>query len=465
MSINFSPKIEPPLDPNFRPAVLANRLFLESITVSGKSDKLIIALEQTDGSVSRFETNIAAPESPLYYSNFYFVERLIKFLLWSRGGYKIYINGPEEIARRLREHYEQSPTGKFDSNLIGNQVYDNPIVIVQSSEQDIPPTKTKTTPLGRHWDGCRVGFDLGASDRKTAAVIDGEVIFTNETAWNPSVEKDPQYHFEGIVDSIKQAAAHLPRIDAIGGSSAGIYVNNKVKVASLFRSVPPDLFEKRVKNLFFEIKEMFGGVPMEVANDGEVTALAGSMALNDNAVLGIAMGSSQAAGYVTPEGNITNWLNELAFAPIDYNPKAPIDEWSGDMGCGVQYFSQQAVGRLAKVAGIETVPGTPLPEVLRFVQGLVSQKDQRAVSIFETIGVYLGYGLAHYADFYEFKHVLVLGRVTTGEGGEIIVKNAKKVLEIEFPELVNKINLHLPGEKEKRHGQAVAAASLPVITR
>jgi hypothetical protein len=165
------------------------------------------------------------------------------------------------------------------------------------------------------------------------------------------------------VDSIKQAAAHLPRIDAIGGSSAGIYVNNKVKVASLFRSVPPDLFEKRVKNLFFEIKEMFGGVPMEVANDGEVTALAGSMALNDNAVLGIAMGSSQAAGYVTPEGNITNWLNELAFAPIDYNPKAPIDEWSGDMGWRVQYFSQQAVGRLAKVAGIETVPGTPLPEV------------------------------------------------------------------------------------------------------
>ncbi len=465
MSINFSPKIEPPLDPDFRPAVIANRLFLESTTVSGKSQKLIIALEQTDGSVSRFETQIAATESPLYYANFYFVERLIKFLLWSRGGYKIYVSGPDEIAARLQEHYEKSSTGKFDSNLIGNQVYDNPIVVVHTAEQDIPQAKMKTMPLGRHWDGCRVGFDLGASDRKTAAVIDGEVVFTNETVWNPSVEKDPQYHFEGIMDSIKQAAAHLPRVDAIGGSSAGIYVNNRVKVASLFRSVPKDLFEKRVKNLFFEIKDAFGGVPMEVANDGEVTALAGSMSLNDNAILGIAMGSSQAAGYVTPEGNITNWLNELAFAPIDYNPKAPCDEWSGDMGCGVQYFSQQAVRRLAKTAGIETPPGMPLPEVLRFVQGLVSKKDQWAISIFETIGVYLGYALAHYADFYDFKHILVLGRVTTGEGGEIIVKNAKKVLEAEFPELVNKINLHLPGEKEKRHGQAVAAASLPVTTK
>ena len=83
-------------------------------------------------------------------------------------------------------------------------------------------------------------------------------------------------------------------------------------------------------------------MPFEVVNDGEVTALAGSMSLGENAMLGIALGTSTAAGYVTPDGNITSWLNELAFVPVDYNPAAPTDEWSGDYGVGAQYFSQQA---------------------------------------------------------------------------------------------------------------------------
>ncbi|MGB9601802.1 MAG: ROK family protein, partial [Limisphaerales bacterium] len=328
--MSFEPKVLPPLDPEYKPAALANREFREFIKNSNCAQKIVIALEQSDGLISRYETEIACGGTPLCDSNFYYTERLIKFLLWSRGGHKIYFSGPKELAVRLQGHYEKSPTGKFDSNLIGEKVYEHPITVIHTPLEEIPQEKIRSKPLGRHWEGCRVGFDLGASDRKTAAVIDGKVVFTNETVWNPSVQTDPQYHFDGIMDSIRQAAAHLPRVDAIGGSAAGIYVNNTVKVASLFRSVPEDLFNKRVKKLFFEIKDAWGGVPLEVANDGEVTALAGSMSINDNAVLGIAMGSSQAAGYVTPEGNITTWLNELAFAPVDYNLKAPVDEWSGD---------------------------------------------------------------------------------------------------------------------------------------
>jgi predicted NBD/HSP70 family sugar kinase len=465
MNTTFNPKIEAPLDKDFKPAVLANRQFSDCVSRMGNPVEIQIALEQADGSTSVFKTFVAPPGTIVADANFHYIERIVKFLLWSRGGYRIYISGSEDIAKRLSEYYRNTPTGRFDSNLIGEKVYDHPIEVIYVQPNEIPAPKMKSTPLGRHWDGCRVGFDLGASDRKTAAVIDGEVIFTNETPWNPSVQSDPQYHFDGIMDSIRQAAAHLPRVDAIGGSSAGIYVNNQVKVASLFRSVPPDLFQKRVKNLFFEIKQAWNNVPFEVANDGEVTALAGSMALNDNAVLGIAMGSSQAAGYVTPEGNITCWLNELAFAPVDYNPNAPVDEWSGDKGCGVQYFSQQAVGRLAKKAGIQLEPDMPLPEILKYVQQLVQKGDPRAIEIFQTIGVYFGYAIAHYADFYEFKHVLVLGRVTSGPAGEIIVQNANNVLKIEFPNLAEKVKLHLPGEKEKRHGQAVAAASLPVIPK
>src|SRR6185436_17831404 len=219
---------------------------------------------------------------------------------------------------------------------------------------------------------------------------------------------DPQWHFDQIMDSLRRAAAHLPRVDAIGGSSAGVYVNNRVQVASLFRGVPDELFARRVKGLFLEIQRAWNNVPMGVVNDGEVTALAGAMAIGDNAVLGVALGSSQAVGYVTPEGNITSWLNELAFAPVDYSPQAPLDEWSGDRGCGVQYFSQQCVARLIPKAGIEVGTQLPLPERLLAVQELMGKGDERATRIYQTIGVYLGYAVAHYARFYQLRHLLIL---------------------------------------------------------
>ena len=195
-----------------------------------------------------------------------------------------------------------------------------------------------------------------------------------------------------------------------------------------------------------------------------MTALAGSMARNDNAVLGIAMGSSLAAGFVTPSGAITTWLNELAFVPVDYRDDAPADEWSGDRGVGVQYFSQQAVGRLLAPAGIELPGDMPLPVKLERVQALMSQGDERARRIYETIGVYFGYAIAHYADFYEVRNLLVLGRVMTGAGGDLILSLAGQVLREEFPELAERIRFHVPGEQEKRHGQAIAAASLPAIS-
>jgi predicted NBD/HSP70 family sugar kinase len=240
-------------------------------------------------------------------------------------------------------------------------------------------------------------------------------------------------------------------------------VNNEVRVASLFRGVSPPAFDAQVRRMFFTLQERWGGVPFEVANDGEVTALAGSMSLGDGAVLGIAMGTSLAAGYVTPSGGITPWLNELAFAPVDYHPDAPRDEWSGDAGCGVQYFSQQAVGRLAPVAGLEFPAGLPLPEQLIRVQEAMSAGDPRAARIYESIGTSFGYAIAHYADFYALRHLLVLGRVTSGAGGDLLLQRAREVLQADFPELASRVHLHTPDEKDKRHGQAIAAASLPAL--
>lgn len=453
------PRVTPVLDPGFRPAVLANRAFRQQVRAEGNGVPVGIALEQAHGTVSQFRTEILPATHPNAAANFPYLERIVKFLLWSRGGWRIHFEGPPLLAEKLRLHYSQSPTGRFDSELVGKRMFDHPLEVIDSSS--LPPERQGAAALGRHLEGCRIGFDLGGSDRKVAALVDGQVVFSEETGWDPYFQPDPQYHYDGIMDSLRKAAAHLPRVDAIGGSAAGIYVDNRVKVASLFRGVPAEVFDARVKDLFLEIRKAWRNVPFEVINDGEVTALAGSMALGRNRVLGISMGTSTAGGYVNPQGNITSWINELAFVPVDYNPTAATDEWSGDYGCNVQYFSQQAVGRLLGSSGIEMERDLKLPEQLKEVQALMDAGDYRARKLYETIGTYLGYAVAHFADFYDLETVLILGRVTSGPGGNIIIAGAQEVLRLEFPELFERISFHIPQEKDKRHGQAVAAASLP----
>jgi predicted NBD/HSP70 family sugar kinase len=163
------------------------------------------------------------------------------------------------------------------------------------------------------------------------------------------------------------------------------------------------------------------------------------------------------------QGRIPGWLNELAFAPVDYNPAAAADEWSGDVGVGALYFSQQAVNKLLPAAKISLPLKMGLPERLKDVQELMAKGDGRAAKIYETIGVYFGYAIAHYADFYGFRHLLVLGRVTTGRGGDVLIRKAREVLRKEFSEIAARVELHVPDEKNRRVGQAVAAASLPKL--
>jgi predicted NBD/HSP70 family sugar kinase len=457
-----APKLLPALDHGFRPAVLANRAFQVQVAAAGALP-VTIALEQADGSIFHHRTEVFPETHPLAPANHRHLERLTKFLLWSRGGFRLHLAGPEYLARELAKHYQTVPTGKFDADIMGGRIYEKPFEVVSCSAQNLPPERAVTTPLGRHLDGCRIGFDLGGSDRKVAAVREGKVVFSEEVVWDPVPQKDPQYHFDGIMDSLRRAAQHLPCVQAIGGSAAGVYVNNRVKVASLFRGVPPDVFQTRVKDLFLEIRRTWNNIPLEVVNDGEVTALAGSMSLGKNSVLGVAMGTSMAAGYVTSAGNITSWINELAFVPVDHSPNAPADEWSGDIGCGVQYFSQQAVARLLPKAGIQLDPKLPFAERLKELQRLMQANDPRALPVYQTIGTYLGYAIAHYTTFYHIENVLVLGRVTTGAGGDLIIQGAKEVLGTEFPELASQIAIHVPDETDKRHGQAIAAASLPNI--
>ncbi|MCX8052694.1 MAG: ROK family protein [Armatimonadetes bacterium] len=458
------PSIVPPLHNGFAPASLAVREFLKAVEESGRGTDLVIALERSGGQISVYRTRCFEEGGGNDELNWQFAERLVKFLLWRSGGWRIIIGGPESIGRRIDVAYSPGGIRSWDADFMG-KVYERPFTVEFTEPGKVPEPNEGTVALGGHLDGCRIGFDLGASDRKVSAVIDGETVYTEEVVWDPRNATDPDYHFNEINSALKAAAAKMPRVDAIGGSAAGIYVNNRPRAASLFRGVPSDLFESRIANLFLDLKKEWGNVPFEVVNDGEVTALAGAMTLKDGAVLGIALGSSEAGGYVTPTGEITTWLNELAFCPVDVNPDAPVDEWSGDYGCGVQYFSQQAVFRLASEARIEVDPTLGPAEKLKWVQSLLQAGNENARQIWKTIGIYLGYGIAHYANFYDLRHVLILGRVTSGEGGSIILNEARDVLGREFPELAEGIKLHLPDESSRRVGQAVAAASLPVIEK
>jgi predicted NBD/HSP70 family sugar kinase len=459
MTMPIEPSFVPPLDPGFLPAALVNHRYLAAAGKTGQAVPLVIGLERERGLVSRYETRVfpAADAATLQY-----VERTVKFLLWARGGWKIFMGGPKPIGEFIRKTY--SPTGarKFDCDLM-ESAYGKKLQVVVTTPEKVPANREMEVAAGGHLKGCRIGFDLGASDYKVSAVVDGEAIFTEEAPWDPKSQPNPEYHYHHISAALHRAAARLPRVDAIGGSSAGVIVDNEIRVASLLRAIPKKDFPKAA-GLFKRIQREWN-VPVVVMNDGDVTALAGALSLGKKGLLGVAMGSSQAGGFMDKQGRILGWLNELAFAPVDYNPAAAADEWSGDRGVGALYFSQQAVNKLLPAAKIALPEEMGLPERLKEVQTLMAKGDARAAKIYETIGVYLGYAMAHYADFYDFRHALILGRVTTGQGGEIVLDKARQVLNKEFPAAAKKITLHVPDEKSRRIGQAVAAASLPELTK
>ena len=456
-------KFVPEIDADFKPLSLIFKDFEDEVNSNCDKEELIISLLRGDNTVTKYSLSIFASKTHDD-ENFSIAERVIKTLLWAKGGYKLYVY-PERVGNYIKTIYSKDGERSFDAEFMGT-IYENEFEVVPCKNIcDMPPENETARKLGGHLDGRRVGFDAGASDRKVAAVMNGEAVYDEEVVWDPRPQTNPDYHYNEIMTAVQTAADKMGgKVDAIGVSSAGVYINNKVMSASLFRGISPELFEKRIKNIFFDIKKAWNNVPLEVVNDGDVTALAGAMSLNDTAIIGVAMGSSEAAGYVTPEGTITNWLNELAFVPVDGRENAPIDEWSLDRGCGVQYFSQQAVARLIPLAGIEVEEGLGFPEQLKVVQKLMENNDQRARKIYDAIGIYLGYALAWYAKFYDFRHALILGRVTSGKGGPVILNKAKEVLADEFPHLAEKISVNLPDEKNRRVGQAIAAASLPEIS-
>ena len=456
LGIEYQMKHAPKLDPTFIPFGVWRAAYLKDA-----KQPIAIAVERDRGRVSVHKTFIhGTPE--MAEADYRYVERYVKFLLWSIGGFRVSICGCSELAKKLQEAYQPGGERAFDYTFV-NQLYEENLEILDLPLEACPAPNESAEPMGGNMDGCRIGFDAGGSDRKVSAVIDGECVYSEEVIWFPKLNEDPDYHFGHIVEAFKTAASKMPRVDAIGVSSAGDFIGNEPRVASLFIKVPRENWDK-VKTIYDRAAaEIDPNVPILVANDGDVSALAGAMGLGKGNLMGIAMGTSEAVGYVDADQNVLGWINELAFAPVDLQAGAMQDEWSTDYGVGCKYFSQDAVIKLAPAAGIDIPAELSLAEKLKFVQKLMEADDPRAVAIFETIGAYFAYATVQYSQFYNIDYMMLMGRVMSGKGGDTILKVCNKILAEEYPELYKKCAVMLPDEKMRRVGQSVAAASLPKI--
>ena len=455
LGIDYQMKRTPRLDPQFIPFGVWRTAYLK-----GAKKPISIAVERDKGRISVHHTCIhGTPE--MAEADYRYVERYVKFLLWSTGGFRVSICGCPELTKKLQKAYHPDGERHFDATFFF-QLYERELEILDLPLDACPEENEQAQSIGGYMDGCRIGFDAGGSDRKVSAVIDGECVYSEEVIWFPKLESDPEYHFGHIVEAFKTAASKMPRVDAIGVSSAGTFIGNAPMVASLFIKVPRSNWDK-VKTIYDRAAAEIGDVPIVVANDGDVSALAGAMGLGVGNIMGIAMGTSEAVGYVDKDQNVLGWINELAFAPVDLCEKAMQDEWSTDFGVGCKYFSQDAVIKLAPWSGIEIPEELSLAEKLKFVQKLMEQDDPRAQAVFETIGAYLAYTVVLYSQFYDIEHMMLLGRVMSGKGGDTILRVCNEILRDEYPELARKCEVMLPDEKTRRVGQSVAAASLPRI--
>ena len=457
LGVSYDLGAVPQLDPGFIPFGVWMDAYLQ-----GAAKPLAIAVERNEGKITVRRTFIhGTPE--MAQADYRYVERVVKFLLWSIGGFRIYICGCSPIAQKLQKDY--APTGEraFDFDFF-HKLYEVDLEIIDLPLEDCPQPNESPRPLGGHLDGCRIGFDAGGSDRKVSAVIDGECVYSEEVIWHPKLNPDPNYQYREILTAFRTAASKMPRVDAIGVSSAGTFIGNAPMISSIFYKVPRERWDE-VKTCYDRAGKEIGDVPVVVANDGDVSALAGAMGMNAGRIMGVAMGTSEAVGYVDKDKNVLGWISELAFAPVDLSEEAMADEWSTDIGAGCKYFSQDAVIKLAPRAGITLDEILSPADQLKQVQQLMEGGDERAAKVFRDIGIYLAHTVVLYARFYDIEKLILMGRVMSGKGGEIILSTARQVLMQDHPALAKTVTLMLPDEKTRRIGQAVAAASLPEIRK
>jgi len=477
-----SPKVKAPLDPGFAPVVLAKREYRNA--AKDCADTLHFALVRADG-CARGELKVFPEGDEKYQASVILAGIMIQETIWRCGASSLQLAGPASLCQTLKTAYSKGGTYEFEADVMPKangtpgKVFE---VTVVGGPADMPEAKDTPQVCGKSADGCRLAFDLGKSDIKTVAIKDGEVLDSAETEWDVT-NVDPQYHFDAIVAAMKKTIANAEakgfgKIQAVGGSATGtVSGNNEATWCDIFPNVPQDVYKEKVVDIFKRIaKEVAGDVPLKVINDGEVTALAAVQKISKGNVMGISMGSSEGGGYANTDGNLMGWINELCYIKLDMNPEAPDDPWTkgAHRGLSHMYLGQRGATKNAhKICEVPENYKYPHPDMctikhedhaqcLKLIQKAMADTPEKASDLYRTCGVYLGYGLAQYCEHYKIDHVMILGRVSKGAGGDLMLKVANEVLETEFPELP-KITFHTADDHFKAVGQCIAAAALPTL--
>jgi len=473
------PKIPAPLDPNFAPLVLAKKNYLKF--VAGTPHFVEWALPRANG-CARYKLPVFADSHEDMEASVYLAGVLIQEMIWQRSASSLILAGPPKQCELLKAAFSTGGAYEYEIKSMPNVcgTPDAVFGVTICKAEELPAAKDTPQEMGKDASGCRLAFDLGKSDIKTVAVKDGEVVYSKETEWDVT-NVDPDYHFKAIVDALQLAKATLPKVDAVGGSATGTVSGaNEATWCDIFPNVPADVYKAKVVDIFIRMaKEVAGDVPLKVINDGEVTALAAVQKIGKGNILGISMGSSEGGGYADKDGNLNGWINEMCYIKLDMNPEAPTDPWTKGYHRGIShlYLGQRGATKLAAKAGVQVPDNYVFPhpdmctikhedhaQCLKAIQKAMADPAQepQVRKLYETVGVYLGYGLAQYSEFYKIDHVMILGRVSKGAGGDLVLEVAKKVLMAEFPQYGH-IQFHTADDHFKAVGQCIAAAALPIL--
>jgi len=447
--------------------------------------KLDWALPRSNG-CGRYSLPVFPDDHPDVEASIYVACNIIQEMIWQRSASGLMLAGPQKICEAVQKAYSKGGMYEFEvmqmPRVCGTP--DKPFTVtIVGSVSALPAGADTPVEVGKDVSGCRLSFDLGKSDIKTVAIKDGEVLYSKETEWDVT-NPDPQYHFDAVLAALKIAKEALPggQVDAVGGSATGtLSGNNEATWCDLFPNVPPAVYKEKVVDIFPRIaKALAGDVPFKVINDGEVTAVAAAQKIKAGNVFGISLGSATGGGYANADGNLLGWVNEMAYIKIDFNPDAVRNPWDkgAHTGCSHVYLGQRGATRFAAVAGVKNLPDNYVyghpdtltikheghAQCLKLIQKAMQDPTQepQVRKIYETVGVYLGYALAQYKEFYAIDHVMILGRVPKGHGGDIMLEVAKRVLETEFPDL-SPVQFHTADDHFKAVGQCIAAAALPKI--
>ena len=236
----------PELDPGFLPLSKFVEAFRKSVGENGQLVK--VAVERENGQIAAFDLRIHGTDE-MFPADLVYVERYLKTVLWGCGGFKIYIGGNDAIAAEIKKAYAIGGTREFDAVNM-SQIYEKPFEVICTSLEQMPASRASLRVLVGTSTAAVSALMRAEATARYLQLSTAKLFGVRKWSGIPKTNADPDYHFQGIVAAMKSAAAKMPQVDAIGVSSAGIYVNNRTMLASLFLKVPKEAFDAKVKDIY-----------------------------------------------------------------------------------------------------------------------------------------------------------------------------------------------------------------------